>query len=249
MLLSSISPLRRRSAGTRQTPRRAAAVGAVRQSPRPSGKTTSPDRALSHAEQHGEQVGRAGTFDAGKADDLARSRRERDAAKRPAGQVAHHQLARLALRRAAAAMAGTAPPAGVPIIASITSGMVSAVAILGQHRATAASDGDAMRDREHLLQPVRHVQHGDAAAAQAVQHGEQAVGLTLVQRRIRLVEDQQPRLFQQHAAEFDELPFADRQTARPARGHRHAARVARASRGCVLHRPQRDHARRASARD
>src|SRR5215213_5436358 len=36
-------------------------------------------------EQHGEQVGRAGTFDTGEADNLTRSRREPDAAKRSAG--------------------------------------------------------------------------------------------------------------------------------------------------------------------
>src|SRR4051812_136459 len=50
------------------------------------------------AEQHGKQVGRASPFDTCEADNLTRLRRERDAAKRPARQVAHHQLARLALR-------------------------------------------------------------------------------------------------------------------------------------------------------
>src|SRR3954465_16056929 len=44
------------------------------------------------AEQHGENVGRASAFDAREADNLARLRRERDATKRTARQVAHYQL-------------------------------------------------------------------------------------------------------------------------------------------------------------
>ena len=45
------------------------------------------------------------------------------------------------------------------------------------------------------------------------QDREQALGLALVQRRVRLVEDQQPRLFEEHAAELDQLPLADRKPA------------------------------------
>ena len=36
-----------------------------------------------------------------------------------------------------------------------------------QHVAAVAGDGDAIGDREDLLQPVRHVEHGDAARAQS----------------------------------------------------------------------------------
>ena len=50
-----------------------------------------------------------------------------------------------------------------PIIPSITSGMVSARGILRQHVAAVAGDGDAIGDGKHFLQPVRDVEHGDAA--------------------------------------------------------------------------------------
>src|SRR3954453_9042324 len=101
-------------------------------------------------EQHGEQVGRPGTFYTGESDYLTRSRRERDAAKWSAGQVAHHQLARLALRAPRRRWRKQR-------IRRSTDhrldhfGDGKPVAILGQHRTTAAIDGDAMRDREHLL--------------------------------------------------------------------------------------------------
>ena len=50
-------------------------------------------------------------------------------------------------------------------------------------------------------------------AAELPQHREEPFGLALVEGRIRLVEDQQPRLLQQHAAELDQLLLADAEPA------------------------------------
>ena len=45
------------------------------------------------------------------------------------------------------------------------------------------------------------------------ENGEQPLGLALVQRRVRLVEDEQPRLLEKHAGELDELALADGEAA------------------------------------
>src|SRR6185503_10560008 len=50
---------------------------------------------------------------------------------------------------------------------------------------------------------------GDAALAQLLEHGEEALSLALVQRRVGLVEDEQARLFEQHAAKLDQLLLAN----------------------------------------
>ena len=86
-------------------------------------------------------------------------------------------------------------------------------AVAGQHVAAIAGDGDAIGDGEDLLQPMRDIEHGVAAPAQLPQHGEEPLGLALVQGRVRLVEDEQPRRLQQHAAELDQLLLADAEPA------------------------------------
>ena len=45
------------------------------------------------------------------------------------------------------------------------------------------------------------------------QHGKETVGLALVERRIRLIEDQEPRPFEKHARKLDELLLADAEPA------------------------------------
>ena len=70
MDLSSISPLRRRSAGTRQTPRRAASVG-LRGRPRAVGKGDLAGARLLGPEEDAQQRGDARSLQPGEAHDLA----------------------------------------------------------------------------------------------------------------------------------------------------------------------------------
>ena len=66
---------------------------------------------------------------------------------------------------------------------------------------------------EDLFETVRHIEHGDAARTQLAQDLEQSLRLALVEGRVRLVQDQQARLLQQHSAQFDELLLADAEQA------------------------------------
>ena len=82
-----------------------------------------------------------------------------------------------------------------------------------------------------------------------LQHREQPLGLALVQRRIRLVEDQQARLFEQHAAEFDQLPLADADSRLDRRADIDMqAELVEQVAAAFLHRPHARPARGASAR-
>ena len=54
-------------------------------------------------------------------------------------------------------------------------------------------------DLEDLLQPVRDVEDGDALGGKLAQDREQSSRLSVVERRVRLVEDEHSRLFQQHS--------------------------------------------------
>ncbi len=66
-------------------------------------------------------------------------------------------------------------------------------AVPGPDQAPIAHDGDAIGDLEHLLQPVRDVEHGQAVGAQVPQDREQALRLVLVERGVGLIEDEHPR--------------------------------------------------------
>ena len=56
---------------------------------------------------------------------------------------------------------------------------------------------------------MRHVENGNSLGAQGVENPEQPFGLGPVQGRVRLVEDEQPRTLDQHAAQFHQLLLAD----------------------------------------
>ena len=60
--------------------------------------------------------------------------------------------------------------------------------LAGHHIPTIAHDGHVMAHGEHLLEPVRHIQHRHAPGGQVTQHAEEPLGLTLVERRVRLVQ-------------------------------------------------------------
>jgi hypothetical protein len=68
-------------------------------------------------------------------------------------------------------------------------------------------------DLADLVHPVRDEQRGHAAGAARADHLEQPVPGGDVQRRRRLVEDEQPRLAQQDAGDRARLPLGQRQRA------------------------------------
>ena len=61
---------------------------------------------------------------------------------------------------------------------------------MGGDHAAAAQDGDAVGQREDLVEPVRDVEHARARAADLADHGEQPLDLVVRQHRGRLVEHQ-----------------------------------------------------------
>ena len=65
---------------------------------------------------------------------------------------------------------------------------------------------------------MRDVEHGDAATIELSQHIEEPLGLPFVESGVRLVKNEQTRLFEEHASEFDKLLLAD---AEPTDRHMH----------------------------
>jgi hypothetical protein len=63
---------------------------------------------------------------------------------------------------------------------------------------------------------MRDVQDRDAPSHELAEDAEEARRLALVQRRVRLVEDQQTRFLEQDPGQLDELPLTDR---KPAHGN------------------------------
>ena len=77
-----------------------------------------------------------------------------------------------------------------------------------------AQNGDAVGDLEHLLQPMRHEDDGEAARAQSPHGLEQSAHLARRKRRGRLVHHQHPRLLGDGAGDLDQLPLGRRKLAR-----------------------------------
>ena len=67
-----------------------------------------------------------------------------------------------------------------------------------------AQDGDAVGDLEHFVEPVRNVDHADAARLQRPQRVEQPMHLVGRQRRRRLVENEHVGLDAERAGDRDE---------------------------------------------
>ena len=85
-----------------------------------------------------------------------------------------------------------------------------------------AQNGDAIGDLEHLVEPMRDIDHADAARLERPQGVEQAVHLVGGKRGRRLVEDEDVGLHAQRARDRDERFFRAREVA-DAHGRRERA--------------------------
>ena len=187
-------------------------LGRAFRQPAPIRKTHLAAARLAQPEQHVEEIRDARSFQPGKADDLAGAGGEAGIVEPAAAEAANRDplLCGAGLRRQGRREKRLALLAD-HALDDLRNGQRGP--LFGQHVAAVAGDGDTVGDGKHFLQPMRHVEHGDAARAQALEHREQPLGFLAVERRVRFVEDQQPRLFQQHAGQFDELPLADAEAA------------------------------------
>ena len=79
----------------------------------------------------------------------------------------------------------------------------------GADELAAPQDRGAVGKREHLGEPVRDVEDGDALGGEPSQRHEQQVRLLRRQHGGRLVHDDELRLLQQAADDFHPLPLAD----------------------------------------
>ena len=82
--------------------------------------------------------------------------------------------------------------------------------VAGQDLPAVAHHRHSIGDLEDLLEAMRHVQHRDSLACQLAQDGEQSLCLAVIERRVRLVENQHLGVLQQHPGELDQLSLGDR---------------------------------------
>ena len=94
-------------------------------------------------------------------------------------------------------------------MACTTSAIVHVSRSLGEDETPVAHDRDAIRDREDLFEAVRHVQHGHARLAQLSQDVEEALRFAVVERGVGLIEDEQPRSFDEDPADLQELALIE----------------------------------------
>ena len=192
-------------------PRRAASVG-PRGNPREFGKDRLARARLLSPEQQAEQCRDAGAFEARKADDFSGTGREVDFLQRAATQSPDRDGCRLAIgspgqrRRKQGRLRRADHP-----LDHLRYGQIRP--FFRQHVAAVAGDRDPVADREDFLEPVRDIEHRDAAAIELPQDIEKPLRFALVERGVRLIEDQETRLFQQHARQFDKLLLADAEAA------------------------------------
>ena len=85
---------------------------------------------------------------------------------------------------------------------------------LRQDVASVAHHGDALTDREDLLEPMRDEEHRVAARAQRLDDAEQPLDLGRRQRGGRLVHHDHARVRRQRLRDLDELLVGDREAAR-----------------------------------
>lgn len=76
-----------------------------------------------------------------------------------------------------------------------------------------AQHGHALRDLEDFIQPMRHIDHADAAARHLADRLEQDADLVRCQRGRRLIENQQPHLAHQRLRDLRHLAIGKRQRA------------------------------------
>ena len=73
-------------------------------------------------------------------------------------------------------------------------------------------NGNAICDRENLVESVADVDNADAASLEAADDVEKPRDVALSQRRCRLVHDEDARVVRQGPQDFDPLAVADRQS-------------------------------------
>ena len=81
-----------------------------------------------------------------------------------------------------------------------------------RHEFAAAQDRDAVRQLEVLIHAVADVHESDAALAQPFDHGEENRDFGRIERRRRLVHDDEARIERDRARESDHLLHRDAQT-------------------------------------
>ena len=89
---------------------------------------------------------------------------------------------------------------------------------LGRDMRAVTQHGDAIGDRENLVEPVADIDHGDAARLQLAHDVEEPSHVVFGQRRGRLVHDQDAGVLRQCAQDFDALAIADAEGADDAIG-------------------------------
>lgn len=94
---------------------------------------------------------------------------------------------------------------------------VLAVTVQGLDRTAIAQDGDLVGNLFDLVQLVRNDDRGHALPAKFHQQFQERVGIGLVERGGRLVEDEQPDLFGKRLGDFHELLLADADIRDPGR--------------------------------
>ena len=159
-----------------------------------------------HAEQGLREFAAAGAHEPRKADDLARAHGEADAlGHRPAHEIARLEHRRADRRDGLGEEALDPPPdhhlhefadVGVGDVARADIGAVA------QH-------GDAIGDRENLVEAMADIDDPDAALLEAAHDVEQPRHVAFGQRRGRLVHDEDARVMRQRAQDLDALAVAD----------------------------------------
>jgi hypothetical protein len=101
-----------------------------------------------------------------------------------------------------------------------------------RHLTAVAQHREAAGDAPHFVEKVRHVEDRESASAQALEHGEQPLGVVAPEATRRLVEDEQTAAcVGERARDFDELLLGGRKL--------RDARVRRDRLRAPLHEPER----------
>ena len=103
--------------------------------------------------------------------------------------------------------------------------------------AAVAHHGDALAEREDLVQPVRDEQHRRAPGAQRLDDAEEALDLGLRERGRRLVHHDHARLGRERLGDLDDLLVGDREPACDAVGIELDAELVEQPRGLAPHAP------------
>ena len=172
--------------------------------------------AVGAAEDAAHQLGAPGAHEAGEADDLAAA----DEEARCAWHTSRSGDARVAdgpvrdLEEDLADLGGVVGEAGLEVAADHAADdavLVDAVLLDAERldRLAVADDGDGVGDLLDLVELVADHDAGHALGAQPGDEVEQVLGVALVERRGRLVEDEQLDVLGQRLGDLDELLLAD----------------------------------------